>query len=104
MTALLIDKSISELEVSATEAAGVLKSLSNEKRLMILCKLLEEGEMSVLPIAEAVGLGQSALSQHLARMRAEKIVDFRRDGQTLYYRIADPKVAQLLKSLKAIFC
>jgi ArsR family transcriptional regulator len=104
MTALLIDKSISELEVSATEAAGVLKSLSNEKRLMILCKLLEEGEMSVLPIAEAVGLGQSALSQHLARMRAEKIVDFRRDGQTLYYRIADPKVAQLLKSLKSIFC
>jgi DNA-binding transcriptional ArsR family regulator len=104
MTALLIDKSISELEVSAAEAAGVLKSLSNEKRLMILCKLLEEGEMSVLPIAEAVGLGQSSLSQHLARMRAEKIVDFRRDGQTLYYRIADPKVAQLLKSLKAIFC
>ena len=104
MTALLIDKSISELEVSAAEAAGVLKSLSNEKRLMILCKLLEEGEMSVLPIAEAVGLGQSALSQHLARMRAEKIVDFRRDGQTLYYRIADPKVAQLLKSLKSIFC
>ncbi|MGA7267332.1 MAG: metalloregulator ArsR/SmtB family transcription factor, partial [Aestuariivirga sp.] len=91
-------------EVSATEAASVLKSLSNEKRLMILCKLLEEGEMSVLPIAEAVGLGQSALSQHLARMRAEKIVDFRRDGQTLYYRIADPKVAQLLKSLKSIFC
>ena len=104
MTALLIDRSISELEVSATEAASVLKSLSNEKRLMILCKLLEEGEMSVLPIAEAVGLGQSALSQHLARMRAEKIVDFRRDGQTLYYRIADPKVAQLLKSLKSIFC
>ena len=104
MTALLIDKSISELEVSATEAASMLKSLSNEKRLMILCKLLEEGEMSVLPIAEAVGLGQSALSQHLARMRAEKIVDFRRDGQTLYYRIADPKVAQLLKSLKSIFC
>jgi DNA-binding transcriptional ArsR family regulator len=60
--------------------------------------------MSVLPIAEAVRLGQSALSQHLARMRAEKIVDFRRDGQTLYYRIADPKVAQLLKSLKSIFC
>jgi len=104
MTALLIDKSISELEVAATEAAGVLKSLSNEKRLMILCKLLEEGDMSVLPIAEAVGLGQSALSQHLARMRAERIVDFRRDGQTLYYRIADPKVPQLLKSLKAIFC
>jgi len=54
MTALLIDKSISELEVSATEAAGVLKSLSNEKRLMILCKLLEEGEIghSVLRLGE----------------------------------------------------
>lgn len=104
MTALLIDKTISELEAAATEAAGVLKSLSNEKRLMILCKLLEEGEMSVLPIAEAVGLSQSALSQHLARMRAERIVEFRRDGQTLHYRIADPKVATLLKSLKSIFC
>ncbi|MFO1121700.1 MAG: metalloregulator ArsR/SmtB family transcription factor [Hyphomicrobiales bacterium] len=104
MTALLIDKSISELEAAAAEAANVLKSLSNEKRLMILCKLLEEGEMSVLPIAEAVGLSQSALSQHLARMRAERIVDFRRDGQTLFYRIADHKVAALLKALKSIYC
>ena len=104
MSALLIDQSMVDFEANANEAAGMLKSLSNEKRLMILCKLLENGEMSVLPLADQVGLGQSALSQHLARMRAEKIVDFRRDGQTLYYRVADPRVAKVLNSLKAIFC
>ena len=104
MTALLIDKSISELEVSAAEAAGVLKSLSNEKRLMILCKLLEEGEMSVLPIAEAVGLGQSALSQHLARLREDGLVAFRRQAQTLHYRVADSRAVRILKTLKQIFC
>jgi len=104
MSALLIDQSMAAFEANANEAAGMLKSLSNEKRLMILCKLLESGEMSVLPLADQVGLGQSALSQHLARMRAEKIVDFRRDGQTLYYRVADPRVAKVLTSLKSIFC
>jgi len=104
MGSLLIDGSMADFEANATEAAGMLKSLSNEKRLMILCKLLETGEMSVLPLAGEVGLGQSALSQHLARMRAEKIVDFRRDGQTLYYRVADPRVARILTALKSIFC
>jgi ArsR family transcriptional regulator, virulence genes transcriptional regulator len=104
MNTLLIDQSMADFEANANEAAGVLKSLSNEKRLMILCKLLENGEMSVLPLADQVGLGQSALSQHLARMRAEKIVDFRRNGQTLYYRVADPRVAKILTSLKSIFC
>jgi ArsR family transcriptional regulator len=104
MTTLLIDRSMADFEANAAEAAGMLKALANEKRLMILCKLLEVGEMSVMPLCEAVGLSQSALSQHLARMRAERILEFRRDGQTLHYRIADPKVAQMLKSLKTIFC
>lgn len=104
MPSLLIDKSMAEFEANASEAAGMLKSLSNEKRLMILCKLLEAGEMSVLPLADEVGLSQSALSQHLARMRAERVVEFRREGQTIHYRLADPKVAQVLKALKSIFC
>jgi ArsR family transcriptional regulator len=104
MTSLLIDQSMAEFEANASEAAGMLKSLSNEKRLMILCKLLEAGEMSVLPLADEVGLSQSALSQHLARMRAERIVEFRREGQTIHYRLADPKVALVLKALKSIFC
>ena len=81
-----------------------MKSLGNEKRLMILCKLMELGEMSVIPMAEAVGLSQSALSQHLARMREEEIVDFRRDGQTLFYRVSDPNVNRIIKTLQSIFC
>ena len=81
-----------------------MKSLGNEKRLMILCKLMELGEMSVIPMAEAVGLSQSALSQHLARMREEEIVDFRREGQTLFYRVSDPNVNRIIITLQSIFC
>ena len=104
MTALLLDKSMAEFAASAAEAAGLLKALANEKRLMILCKLLEQGEMSVQPLSEAVGLSQSALSQHLAKMREEKIVDFRRAGQTIYYRVSSPNVNRILKTLKSIYC
>ena len=104
MTTLLIDRSMADFEARAAEAAGVLKALANEKRLMILCKLLERGEMSVMPLAEDVGLSQSALSQHLAKMRDEGIVGFRRDGQTIFYRLADRNVGRILKTLKAIYC
>jgi ArsR family transcriptional regulator, virulence genes transcriptional regulator len=104
MTALLLDKSMADFAASAAEAAGLLKALANEKRLMILCKLLEQGEMSVQPLCEEVDLSQSALSQHLARMREEKIVDFRRVGQTIYYRVSSPNVNRILKTLKSIYC
>lgn len=82
----------------------MLKALSNEKRLMILCKLLEHGEMSVNALIGHVGLSQSALSQHLARMREEKIVDTRRDAQQIFYRVADPRVREILATLKNTFC
>ncbi len=104
MTILLIDRSMADFEASAAEAAGLLKALANEKRLMILCKLLERGEMSVMPLCDAVGLSQSALSQHLAKMREEKIVGFRREGQTIFYRVADRNVGRILKTLKSIYC
>ena len=104
MKSLLIDRSMTDLAAGAAEAAGVLKALANENRLMILCKLLERGEMSVMPLAEAVGLSQSALSQHLAKMREEKIVAFRREGLTVFYRVADSNVVKILKTLKAIYC
>ena len=71
---------------------------------MILCKLVEWGEGNVTSLAEAVGLSQSALSQHLAKMRDEKIVAFRRDSQVLWYRIADPRIEQLFATLHALFC
>ena len=71
---------------------------------MILCKLVEWGEANVSTLAEAVGLSQSALSQHLAKMRDEGIVGFRRESQTLWYRIADPRIEQLFGALHDLFC
>jgi ArsR family transcriptional regulator len=92
------------LEKKATEVADILRALANERRLMILCKLVEWGEGNVTALAEAVGLSQSALSQHLGRMREEGLVAFRRESQTLWYRIADPRIEQLFASLYELFC
>ena len=89
---------------NATEVAQILRALANERRLMILCKLVEWGETNVNSLAEAVGLSQSALSQHLAKMREEGIVAFRREGQTLWYRVADPRIRLLLKYLQKLYC
>ena len=88
---------------NATEVAQILRALANERRLMILCKLVEWGETNVNSLAEAVGLSQS-LSQHLAKMREEGIVTFRREGQTLWYRVADPRIRLLLKQLQKLYC
>jgi ArsR family transcriptional regulator len=91
-------------EENATEVANILRTLANERRLMILCKLVEWGEANVSTLAEAVGLSQSALSQHLAKMRDEGVVTFRRESQTIWYRIADPRIEQLLATLYALYC
>lgn len=88
----------------ARTAAGLLKVMANECRLLILCYLAEEGELSVGELAERVALSQSALSQHLARLRADRLVATRKDAQTVYYRIDDPKVGQLLAHLHDLFC
>ena len=88
----------------AGEVAGLLKAMANQRRLMVLCKLVEVGEMRVGDLVEAVGLSQSALSQHLAVMREEGLVTFRRESQTLWYRIADPRTEALLAVLHQIFC
>lgn len=104
MAALLTDPNLSGFEASASEAASMLKALANEKRLMILCKLLEHGELGVMALSSQVGLSQSALSQHLARMREENIVGFRRDGQSIYYRVVDSRITQVLATLKSVFC
>ena len=91
-------------ERAAAEVAGVLRTLANERRLMILCKLVEWGEANVNSLAEIIGLSQSALSQHLAKMREEGLVTYRRESQTLWYRIADPKVEDLLATLHKLYC
>src|SRR5215471_18928714 len=88
----------------AYEAARLLKLLANEKRLVILCFLATRGEMPVGALVEALGLSQSALSQHLARLRRDGLVLFRRESQTLHYRLADPRVMRVLMVLEEIFC
>ena len=88
----------------AYEAARLLKLLANEKRLVILCFLATRGEMPVGALVEALGLSQSALSQHLARLRRDGLVLFRRESQTLHYRLADPRVVRVLGVLEEIFC
>ena len=95
---------IDDFAANALEVAEVLRALGNERRLMILCKLVEAGEMTVGSLVKAVGLSQSALSQHLAKMRDENIVSFRRDSQTLWYRIADPRIEQLMAELHRLYC
>jgi DNA-binding transcriptional ArsR family regulator len=92
------------LEANADEAARFLKLMANEQRLLILCQLVMKGEMAVNALADSVDLSQSALSQHLARLREDGLVAFRREAQTLHYRIADPRAVRLLKTLKLMFC
>jgi len=95
---------ILKFEQKAEDLAKILKAIGNAKRLSILCKLAQEDEINVGTLADAVGLSSSALSQHLARMRGEGLVATRRDSQTIWYRMADDKVTDLMKSLYGIYC
>lgn len=98
------DIGIDQLVRKAGEAARMLKLLANENRLLILCRLVVAGEMSVGELAGVVELSQSALSQHLAKMREDGLVATRREAQTVFYRIADPNAERLLALLKDIYC
>lgn len=91
------------LKPNADEAAELLLAMANPRRLMILCHLLD-GEMSVNTLGKAVGMNQSALSQQLARLRAMRLVETRRDGQTIYYHVASQDVRRVLETLQDIYC
>ncbi|MGE0426251.1 MAG: ArsR/SmtB family transcription factor [Reyranellaceae bacterium] len=92
------------LERSAGDVADVMRALANDRRMLILCRLVANGEATVGALAKDVGVSQSALSQHLARMRLEGIVAFRRESQTIWYRIADPRIGTLLSTLYRLYC
>ena len=96
-------QSLYEMRVHAEEVSAFLKTLANENRLLILCALLE-GERSVTSLNQDIDLSPSALSQHLAWLRDAKLVDTRRQSQTIYYRICDPKVMEVMAMLKKLFC
>ena len=89
---------------NAAEVSAMLKAMGNQRRLMVLCQLAEHGEMRVGDLALAVGLSQSALSQHLAALREEGLLAFRREAQVAWYRIADPRCEQLLVTLHQLYC
>jgi len=97
-------EALKTLAKQAGQAVRLLKMMANEKRLLILCFLAARGEMTVGELVGVVKLSQSALSQHLAKLRADGLVDFRRTSQTLHYRVADQRTLRLLVVLKEIFC
>lgn len=90
------------LQMNLNKASALLKALANEKRLMIVCTL-SQGEKNVGELEAVVGLSQSALSQHLARLRRDGVVDTRREAQTIYYSIKDKAVPAVLACLNRLY-
>lgn len=93
---------IREIERNIEIAVNLLKALSNERRLMIICALYQ-GEKSVGELEAIVGLSQSALSQHLARLRRDGLVNTRRNAQTIYYSMNDRATQAILRTLYDIY-
>lgn len=91
------------MRAHAGEASALLKALANEQRLLILCHLAE-GELAVGELQERLELSQSALSQHLAKLREASLVRTRRDAQTVYYGLADGPAQALMATLHGIYC
>jgi DNA-binding transcriptional ArsR family regulator len=96
-------KGMAELQKNAVHATALLKAIANPARLVILCQLVE-GECSVRALERAVGLSQSAISQHLAVLRRGDVVTSRRDGQTIFYSLASADVVTLMGTLHDVFC
>lgn len=94
---------LAALEKRAGHVAARLELMANPRRLVILCRLAD-GEASVGELQKVVGISQSALSQHLARLREAGMVGTRREAQTIYYRIEDPEVRAMVSALYEIFC
>ena len=94
---------MNELHDKAAHAVELLKAMANEWRLMILCQL-SEGEKTVSELQEILGLSQSALSQHLAVLRREKIVRSRKDAQSVFYSLSGNDASKVMQSLHDVFC
>jgi DNA-binding transcriptional ArsR family regulator len=94
---------IEAVKSKAGEAATFLKSMANDRRLIVLCELVK-GERAVGELEAVAGLSQSALSQHLAKLREAKLVRTRRESQTIYYSLANASVKRLLDVLYDLYC
>ncbi|MFT3792267.1 MAG: metalloregulator ArsR/SmtB family transcription factor [Rudaea sp.] len=98
-----IDTAAAAMQRHADEVVAVLKGLASRNRLLLLCQLVD-GERSVGELAQALGLAQSVVSQHLSLLRREGVVAGRRDAQSIRYRIADARVRKLMATMFALFC
>lgn len=94
---------LDELQSKAEAAESLLKAMASRPRLMILCELLK-GERTVTALHNAVGLSMSAMSQHLARLRADDLVATRRELQTIYYSLASEGASTMLDALYQVYC
>ncbi len=94
---------IENMQEHAADAAGLMNALGNESRLMILC-MLAEGERSVGDLNESIPLSQSALSQQLARLRRQGLVQTRREAQTIYYSLGEGPAERIIHLLHDIYC
>jgi DNA-binding transcriptional ArsR family regulator len=94
---------MAELHDMAAHAVELLKAMANEWRLMILCQL-SEGEKTVSQLQDILGLSQSALSQHLAVLRREKIVQARKEAQSVFYSLSGNDASKVMESLHDVFC
>jgi len=94
---------VDHLEEQVHSAADFLKALANPNRLMILC-FLRDGEYSVSELEEKLDLRQPTLSQQLARLREDDLVDTRRDGKQIYYSLSNEKVRRTIVLLDDLFC
>lgn len=94
---------LSELHDMASHACELLKAMANEWRLMILCQLAE-GEKTVSELQSLLGLSQSALSQHLAVLRREKIVRARKHAQSVSYSLCGDEATKVMETLHEVFC
>ncbi len=95
---------LAELRQQAGMVSRLLKALSNPNRLMILCSLMERERLSVGELNQSLPLSQSALSQHLAILRRDQIVATNREAQTIFYSLADEKIAVLVATLYHLYC
>lgn len=94
---------LENLQLKAGGAEKLLKAMANRARLMILCELLK-GEQTVTGLHQAVGLSMSAMSQHLARLRADELVSTRRESQTVHYSITSEPAKTLITTLYELYC
>ncbi len=95
--------SLEDMKAGASEAVGLMKALAHEGRLLVMCSLCEK-ERSVGELVEITGLSQSALSQHLAKLREDKMVETRRQAQSIYYRLAGKGPREIIETLHGLYC